>query len=170
MTPPTPRFAEFFAGAGMVRAALSDGWDLAFANDIDAGKCAAYAENWGADGLICARPGEALLIQGAPPVKVISTHGAGDAFAGALAAVLTQGTALPDALAFAQGMAALTVATPPDARAAITYSSSRMRRNSDRVMRATAVQLTTPIARVIIGNEAPKSATITMEKSSVGRT
>ncbi|MEH6653014.1 DNA cytosine methyltransferase [Loktanella salsilacus] len=53
MTPPTPRFAEFFAGAGMVRAALSDGWDLAFANDIDAGKCAAYAENWGADGLIC---------------------------------------------------------------------------------------------------------------------
>jgi DNA (cytosine-5)-methyltransferase 1 len=32
---------------------LSDGWDLAFANDIDAGKCAAYAENWGADGLIC---------------------------------------------------------------------------------------------------------------------
>ncbi|WP_386681249.1 DNA cytosine methyltransferase [Loktanella sp. R86503] len=53
MTPPTPRYAEFFAGAGMVRAALSDGWDLAFANDIDTGKCAAYAENWGADGLVC---------------------------------------------------------------------------------------------------------------------
>ena len=52
MTPPTPRYAEFFSGAGMVRAALSDGWELAFANDIDPSKCAAYADNWGADGLI----------------------------------------------------------------------------------------------------------------------
>lgn len=47
-----PRYAEFFAGAGMVRAALSGSWDLAFANDIDASKCAAYGANWGTDGLI----------------------------------------------------------------------------------------------------------------------
>ncbi|MFZ3581275.1 DNA cytosine methyltransferase [Loktanella sp. DJP18] len=52
MTAHRPRYAEFFAGAGMVRAALSGGWDLAFANDIDASKCAAYGENWGTDGLI----------------------------------------------------------------------------------------------------------------------
>ncbi len=86
--------------------------DVAAARLLDQGPGAVIV-TMGADGLICARPGEALLIHGAPPVKVISTHGAGDAFAGALAAVLTQGTALPDALAFAQGMAALTVATPP---------------------------------------------------------
>ena len=79
----------------------------------------------GVDGLICARHGEALLTQGAPAVRVISTHGAGDSFVGALAAVLTQGTALSDALAFAQGMAALKVATPPDARAAITPGAVR---------------------------------------------
>ena len=79
----------------------------------------------GADGLICARPGEAPLAQGAPAVRVISTHGAGDAFVGALAASLTQGTALSDALAFAQAMAALTVATAPDARAGITPDAVR---------------------------------------------
>jgi ribokinase len=79
----------------------------------------------GAEGLICARPGEPPLAQGAPAVRVISTHGAGDAFVGALAAGLTQGTALPDALALAQAMAALTVATPPDDRAAITPDAVR---------------------------------------------
>ena len=52
MPPRRPRYAEFFAGAGMVRAALGDGWDLAFANDISPAKCAAYGANWGTDGLI----------------------------------------------------------------------------------------------------------------------
>ena len=52
MTARRPRYAEFFAGAGMVRAALGDGWDLAFANDISPAKCAAYAQNWGTDGLV----------------------------------------------------------------------------------------------------------------------
>jgi DNA (cytosine-5)-methyltransferase 1 len=47
-----PRFAEFFAGAGMVSAALRPGWDLAFANDIDPKKCFSYRRNWGPDGLI----------------------------------------------------------------------------------------------------------------------
>lgn len=47
-----PRFAEFFAGAGMVRAAFRADWDLAFANDIDAKKCIAYRTNWGPDNLI----------------------------------------------------------------------------------------------------------------------
>ncbi|SDZ38775.1 DNA (cytosine-5)-methyltransferase 1 [Jannaschia faecimaris] len=51
-TDPTPRYAEFFAGGGMVRAALDDSWDCAFANDIDAMKCTVYGENWGTDGLI----------------------------------------------------------------------------------------------------------------------
>jgi DNA (cytosine-5)-methyltransferase 1 len=47
-----PRYAEFFAGGGMVRAALGDGWDCALANDIDPMKCATYAANWGDDHLI----------------------------------------------------------------------------------------------------------------------
>lgn len=51
-TDPRPRYAEFFAGGGMVRAALAGSWDCAFANDIDAMKCAVYAENWGADHLL----------------------------------------------------------------------------------------------------------------------
>ena len=98
--------------------------DLAARRLLDQGPGAVIV-TLGADGLICARPGEAPLTQGAPAVRVISTHGAGDAFVGALAADLTQGSALPDALAFAQGMAALTVATPPDARAAITPDAVR---------------------------------------------
>lgn len=47
-----PRYAEFFAGGGMVRAALSGRWDCALANDIDPMKCAVYADNWGDDHLI----------------------------------------------------------------------------------------------------------------------
>jgi DNA (cytosine-5)-methyltransferase 1 len=46
------RFAEFFAGAGMVRAALSSNWQVALANDIDPKKCRSYCENWGSDELI----------------------------------------------------------------------------------------------------------------------
>ena len=58
----------------------------------------------------------------------------------------------------------------PEAREAVTYSSSRIRRNSERVIRATAVQLTIPMAKVIMGSEAPKSATKTIENSNVGKT
>ncbi len=48
----SPKFAEFFCGGGMVRAGLGAGWDCAFANDIDAMKCAVYSENWGDSALI----------------------------------------------------------------------------------------------------------------------
>ena len=47
-----PKYAEFFCGAGMVRAGLGASWDCAFANDIDAMKCSVYAQNWGAKHLI----------------------------------------------------------------------------------------------------------------------
>lgn len=55
----------------------------------------------------------------APAVRAIESHGAGDAFTGALAARLDAGAALGAALAFAQAAAALHVATPPENRAAI---------------------------------------------------
>lgn len=41
-----PRYAEFFAGGGMVSAALGAGWSCAFANDIDEMKCGVFALNW----------------------------------------------------------------------------------------------------------------------------
>jgi ribokinase len=53
-------------------------------------------------------------------VTPVSTHGAGDAFIGALAARLAAGAALPAATRFAAAAAALHVATPPAARATIT--------------------------------------------------
>ena len=58
----------------------------------------------------------------------------------------------------------------PLEREAITYSSSRIFRNSARVILATAVQLTIPMAKAIMGSEAPNKATNTMENNSVGKT
>ena len=51
-----------------------------------------------------------------------------------------------------------TAESPPDEREEVTYSISRRRRNSERVTRATAVQLTIPIANVTIASDAPTSA------------
>jgi ribokinase len=73
----------------------------------------------GGDGLVAAS--EAGVVRmGAPKVEVVSTHGAGDAFTGALAARLAQGDGLAEALRFAQGAAALTVATAPERRGELT--------------------------------------------------
>ena len=44
-------FYEFFAGGGMARAGLGEGWQCLYANDIDEKKAASYAENWGTDEL-----------------------------------------------------------------------------------------------------------------------
>jgi ribokinase len=63
----------------------------------------------------------------APSVSVVSSHGAGDAFIGALAAGLDRGASLRDACQFAQTAAALHVATPPDRRPAITAAQVRAR-------------------------------------------
>jgi DNA (cytosine-5)-methyltransferase 1 len=51
-----PTFFEFFAGGGMVRAALNDKWRCEFANDFDRKKAATYHDNWKHDGgvpIIC---------------------------------------------------------------------------------------------------------------------
>jgi len=42
-----PTFYEFFAGGGMARAGLGEGWRCLFANDFDASKAASYRANWG---------------------------------------------------------------------------------------------------------------------------
>lgn len=58
-------------------------------------------------------------------VPVISTHGAGDAFIGALAARLDAGDTLSEAACFAQAAAALHVSTPVPDRALITPAAVR---------------------------------------------
>lgn len=79
-------FHEFFAGGGMARAGLGPQWQCLFANDIDAKKVAAYAQNWGSDALVCgdvARlapsdiPGRADLAWASFPCQDLSVAGAG---------------------------------------------------------------------------------------------
>lgn len=86
-----PGFYEFFAGGGMVRAGLGDGWRCLFANDIDAGKGQAYRANWG-DGdfhlgdigavLADSLPGAADLMWGSFPCQDLSLAGAGAGLGG----------------------------------------------------------------------------------------
>jgi DNA (cytosine-5)-methyltransferase 1 len=45
----TLKYYEFFAGVGMARAGLGDGWKCLFANDSDKFKQKSYANNWNAE-------------------------------------------------------------------------------------------------------------------------
>ncbi len=44
-------FYEFFAGGGMARAGLGEGWHCLYANDINEKKAESYVRNWGDDEL-----------------------------------------------------------------------------------------------------------------------
>jgi ribokinase len=59
----------------------------------------------------CDRDGQAFALA-AIPVKVVSTHGAGDEFVGTFAAGLARGHQVEAAIAAANAAAALLVATP----------------------------------------------------------
>lgn len=87
-----PGVYEFFAGGGMVRAGLGEGWNCLFANDIDPAKGAAYRANWGdaelgigdIGALTPAHlPGTAELMWGSFPCQDLSLAGAGAGLAGA---------------------------------------------------------------------------------------
>ncbi len=91
---------------------------LAAARDLARRGPARVIVTLGEDGLILHEGAPRHLP--APVVRAISSHGAGDAFIGAFAARLDAGDAPATACSFAQKAAALHVATPPDARAAIT--------------------------------------------------
>ena len=69
----------------------------------------------GGDGLVLATP-EGNRHQPARRVAVVSSHGAGDAFIGGLAACWSQGAGLAEAAAFGQAAAALLVSLPVDQR------------------------------------------------------
>jgi DNA (cytosine-5)-methyltransferase 1 len=78
-------FYEFFAGAGMARAGLGANWTCLFVNDIDPKKAAAYAANFGRQGLVVGDvgakkpadlPGRADLAWASPPCQDVSLAGA----------------------------------------------------------------------------------------------
>lgn len=80
----------------------------------------------GADGLALAAA-EGASLQAATAVKVVSSHGAGDAFIGALAAEWARGASLPAAAAFGQAAAALHVSLAVDERAGVDEAAIRAR-------------------------------------------
>jgi DNA (cytosine-5)-methyltransferase 1 len=82
----TRTFYEFFAGGGMARAGLGEGWTCLFANDFDPRKGAAYAANWGGERLHIGDvaevaafelPGEADLAWASFPCQDLSLAGNG---------------------------------------------------------------------------------------------
>lgn len=77
-------FYEFFAGGGMARAGLGDGWDCLLANDLDPLKTRAYRDNWGDADLVEAdvwsltaaqAPGRADLAWASSPCQDFSLAG-----------------------------------------------------------------------------------------------
>ena len=80
-------FYEFFAGGGMARAGLSDGWTCLFANDFDHKKGMTYQANWGTGGELkigdvkqiraADLPGTADLVWGSFPCQDLSLAGGG---------------------------------------------------------------------------------------------
>lgn len=80
------RFYEFFAGGGMARAGLGEGWQCLFANDFDHKKGITYRQNWGDSELLTGDvrqvkpenlPDRANLIWGSFPCQDLSLAGAG---------------------------------------------------------------------------------------------
>jgi len=79
-------FYEFFAGGGMVRAGLGQGWRCIFANDFDPKKTRIYTQNWGnaelntdsVESLISSDlPGHAHLAWASFPCQDLSLAGLG---------------------------------------------------------------------------------------------
>jgi DNA (cytosine-5)-methyltransferase 1 len=77
-------FYEFFAGGGMARAGLGEGWRCLYANDFDAVKAETYRANWGGDDLQVGNvwalpadrlPGTADLAWASSPCQDVSLAG-----------------------------------------------------------------------------------------------
>ena len=78
------KFYEFFAGGGMARAGLGEGWKCKFANDFDRKKGVTYKKNWGDGEMIVDDirniglddlPGHADLVWGSFPCQDLSLAG-----------------------------------------------------------------------------------------------
>lgn len=79
-------FYEFFAGGGMARAGLGDGWRCLFANDFDRKKGLTYQKNWGDGEMLIGDirnvgpddlPDQADLVWGSFPCQDLSLAGSG---------------------------------------------------------------------------------------------
>ncbi|OUS06479.1 DNA (cytosine-5-)-methyltransferase [Gammaproteobacteria bacterium 42_54_T18] len=79
-------FFEFFAGGGMARAGLGEGWECLLANDMSEKKASSYKENWGGEHLVVADvnkikskdiPGHADMAWASFPCQDLSLAGAG---------------------------------------------------------------------------------------------
>jgi ribokinase len=79
----------------------------------------------GGDGLVLLERSGVHTRIAAFPVRLLSSHGAGDLFCGALAARFVAGDALPAACRFAAAAAALFVSTPADHRTEINEAAVR---------------------------------------------
>jgi ribokinase len=75
----------------------------------------------GGMGLAVAECGQPPQVQAAHAVNLVDTHGAGDAFIGALVARLVEGASLPEATRFANAAASLSVSTPADQKKSVTF-------------------------------------------------
>lgn len=71
-------------------------------------------------GLAVAERGDTPHAEGAHPVRLVDTHGAGDAFIGALAARWAGGVPVAEAVCFANAAAALFVSSPADQKKLVT--------------------------------------------------
>jgi DNA (cytosine-5)-methyltransferase 1 len=100
-------FYEFFAGGGMVRAGLGQGWRCLFANDCDPKKTRIYMENWGSAELNIANveslvtsdlPGQAHLAWASFPCQDLSLAGSGAGLKGARSGTFRPFWNLMDAL------------------------------------------------------------------------
>lgn len=109
------------APARHLSAPLQDLIDLMIVNR---GEAAFYAGDWPRDRCLCTlgEEGVRYLDRQYPSygVDVVSTHGAGDMFVGALAARVVGGVSVDTAVGFAQAAAALHVALDLDARQHLT--------------------------------------------------
>ncbi len=103
-------------GGGAVR----DGADAAAAAERLLATAASVIVTAGGAGLALAERSGGRLILPAHTVRVVSTHGAGDALIGALAARLAAGESLAEVARYANAAAAALVATQEDARDALT--------------------------------------------------
>lgn len=92
-------FYEFFAGGGMARAGLGDGWSCAFANDFDKMKAETYTSNWGLDHFklgdvaevkVNELPGRADLVWASFPCQDLSLAGSYRGLGDASADILTR--------------------------------------------------------------------------------
>lgn len=113
--------AEALSGVAVRDAASA----LAAAEALCAGPAAVIVTAGGA-GLALATSGGTRVRMAAHAVRVVSTHGAGDGFIGALAARLALGDPLETALRYANAAAALLVASAPEARAALDPAAVAM--------------------------------------------